>query len=401
MSRRCQIVFLLLLAALPVCIVTKEFSTEHGFLDLPMFGKTFLPQALPIVREISPPARSEYGYDGQFYAQIALSPLLTDPDLPRACDNLQFRARRIGLPTLAYFVGFGRPWWVLQAYSVLNLFFWAAMLIALARFVGFAGVRDRLLAVAILWTSGTLTSIERSLADLPSVTISFWGLLLSETQVATAGGLLALAALFRETSILSFPALVWINREHPPRRLVWLIPLLIAPVTLWFLYVRLQTPRQSLELNLFTPPFVSWWAKIAPQLTRSPTPIGELLAPIAIAIQAAYFAFRPRLGSSWWRWGVGWAMLAVVIGAPIWEEQIGYCRVLLPLTIAFNVLVYQHERNWSYRLWFLLGNLWLFERAIVCSPRWLDRTCLLWLAFECWHHWAAMRTASSATKDLV
>ena len=366
-----------------------------------MFGKTFLPQALPIVREISPPARSEYGYDGQFYAQIALSPLLTDPDLPRACDNLQFRARRIGLPTLAYFVGFGRPWWVLQAYSVLNLFFWAAMLIALARFVGFAGVRDRLLAVAILWTSGTLTSIERSLADLPSVTISFWGLLLSETQVATAGGLLALAALFRETSILSFPALVWINREHPPRRLVWLIPLLIAPVTVWFLYVRLQTPRQSLELNLFTPPFVSWWAKIAPQLTRSPTPIGELLAPIAIAIQAAYFAFRPRLGSSWWRWGVGWAMLAVVIGAPIWEEQIGYCRVLLPLTIAFNVLVYQHERNWSYRLWFLLGNLWLFERAIVCSPRWLDRTCLLWLAFECWHHWAAMRTASSATKDLV
>ncbi|MCX7422795.1 MAG: hypothetical protein NT013_25100 [Planctomycetia bacterium] len=400
MSRRCQIVFLLLLAALPVCIVTKEFSTEHGFLDLPLFGKAFLPHALPIVQEIDPPARSEHGYDGQFYAQLALSPLLTDPDLPRACDNVQFRARRIGLPMLAYAVGLGQPVWVLQAYSVLNLFFWWALLGALAHFVGFAGVRERLLAVAILWTSGTLTSVERSLADLPSMTISLCGLLLAETHVVTAGGLLAVAALFRETSALSFPALAWIDREHPPRRLAWLVPLLVAPVTLWFVYVRLQTPRHSLELNLFSFPFVGWWEKIAPQLTRRPQPLVELLAPIAIFVQVTYFALRPRLASRWWRWGCGWAALAVVVGAPIWEEQIGFCRILLPLTVAFNVLVYQHERNRHYVLWFLFGNLWLFERAIACSPRWLDRTCLIWLAFECWHHWSATKSASASAQVL-
>ncbi len=394
MSRRCQIVFLLLLATLPVCIVTKEFSTEHGFLDLPLFGKAFLPQALPIVQEINPPARSEHGYDGQFYAQLALSPLLTDPDLPRACDNVQFRARRIGLPMLAYAVGLGQPVWILQAYSVLNIFFWGALLIALARFVGFTGVRERLLAVAVLWTSGTLTSVERALADLPSMTISVWGLLLAETQMVAAGGLLAVAALFRETSVLSFPALAWIDRGHPPRRLAWLVPLLVTPVTLWFVYVRLQTPQHSLELNHFSFPFVGWWEKIAPQLTRRPQPLVELLAPIAIFVQVTYFALRPRLASPWWRWGCGWAALALVVGAPIWEEQISYCRVLLPLTVAFNVLVYQHERNRNYVLWFLFGNLWLFDRAIACSPRWLDRTCLVWLAFECWHHWSATKSAT-------
>lgn len=401
MSRRCQIVFVLLLAALPICIVTKEFSAEHGFLSLPMFGRAFLPHALPIVREINPPARSEHGYDGQFYAQIALSPLLNDPELPRACDNLQFRARRIGLPTLAHFIGLGQPAWILQAYSILNLFFWAALLIALARFTGFEGVRERLLAVSILWTSGTLISIERSLTDLPSVAISFGGLLLAETHVATACGLLALASLFRETSILSFPALVWINREHPLRRLVWLIPSLLAPVSAWFLYVRSQTPPQSLELSLLTPPIVNWWAKIGQQLIRRPTSLVELLAPIAIMVQVAYFVRHPIFSSLCWRWGVCWALLALVIGAPIWEEQFGFCRVLLPLTIAFNVLVYQHEQNWNYRWWFLLGNLWLFERAMAYSPRWLDRTSILWLAFECWHHWASTRTAASETKSLV
>lgn len=408
MSRRCQIVFLLLLAALPVCIVTKEFSTEHGFLTLPMFGNAFLPQALPIVREINPPVSSEHGYDGQFYAQIALSPRLTDPDLRRAIENLPpaqdsmgYRARRIGLPMLAYAVGLGHPAWILQAYSVLNLFFWLGMMGLLARYVGFGGIRERLLAVAILWTTGTLVSVERALTDLPSVALSMWGLLLSETHVGAAGGLLALSTLFRETSVLSFPALVWIDRDHPPRRLAWLLPVLIAPITLWLVYVRFQTPPQSSGLHLFTLPFVGWWEKMALHLSRRPMVLVELLAPIAIVLQVVYIAFRPRLTSRWWRWGAGWAVLALVVGAPIWVEQFGYCRILLPLTVAFNVLVYQHERNWSYRLWFLLGNLWLFERATVCSPRWLDRTCLLWLAFECWHHWASTRTASSAAKTLV
>lgn len=386
MSRRFQIVFVLLLAVLPICIVKKEFSAQHGFLDLPLFGKHFLPRALPAVQQLDPPARSEFGYDGQFYAQIALSPLLTDPNLPRACDNFRYRARRIGLPMLAYVAGLGHPAWILQAYSVLNVFFWLALMGALARFVGFAEFRERMLAVAILCTTGTLISIERALTDLPAATISVWGLLLAETQVVAAGGLLALAALFKETSVLSFPALAWVDQQHPPRRLAWVVPLLVSPVALWLLYVRLQTPEQAAGFGNFTLPLVGWWEKLSPQLTLKSKPGVELLAPIAIMVQVIYFCARPRLASATWRWGAGWAGLALVVGEPIWAEQYGYCRVLLPLTVAFNILVYQHERSRSYVLWLLLGNMSLFEVALANSPRWFLWTCLAWLVFEFWSH---------------
>lgn len=398
MPRRFQVVFVLLLAVLPVCIVSKEFSMQHGFLDLPLFGKAFLPQALPEVRQLDPPARSEYGYDGQLYAQIALSPLLTDPNLQQACDNFRYRARRIGLPMLAYVAGLGRPAWILQAYSVLNVFFWLALMGALARFVGFAGYRERMLAVAILWTTGTLISVERALTDLPAVTISVWGMLLAETQFIAAGGLLALTALFKETSVLSFPALAWVDRQHPPQRLVWVVPLLVSPVALWLLYVRFQTPEQAAGFRNLTLPFVGWWEKMSavmsPQLKQKPKQWVELAAPLAILVQVAYFAIRPRTASPWWRWGGGWAVLALLVGEPILAEQYGYCRILLPLTVAFNFLIHQHERSRSYVLWFLLGNMSLFHLASMRSPRWFVKTCLVWLAFECWHYWSSTRSVA-------
>jgi hypothetical protein len=406
MARRFQVVFLLLLVTLPICILIKEFSAEHGFLDRPLFGKLFIGQAMPVVREINPPARTEFGYDGQFYAQLALSPLLADPDLIRAIKNLpevpddpRFRAQRIGLPMLAYVLGLGRPAWILQMYSVLNFFFWLALLGFLGRSCGFAGVRERLLAVSILWTTGTLISVERALTDLPSVTLSVWGLWFAETQIVAAGGLLAVAALFRETSVISFPVLAWIDHEHPPRRLLWLIPLLVVPVTLWLGYVRFQIPPQLPRASLFSIPFVGWWEKIASQLTRRPQPLVELLAPLAMMVQVIYFTVRPRWTSLWWRWGIGWALLAIVVGTPIWEEQYGYCRILLPLTVAFNVLVYQHERNRSYVLWQWLGNLWLFNCALMNSPRWLDRACVAWIAFECWHQFSQRETTSPSARE--
>ncbi len=396
MSRRFQIMFLLLLAVLPACLVTKEFSTQHGFLDLPLFGTKFLPRALPEVQQLNPPARSEFGYDGQLYAQIALSPLLTDPNLPRACDNFRYRARRIGLPMLAYVAGLGQPSWILQAYAVLNIFFWLGLMGILARHVGFAGFRERLLAVAILWTTGTLISVERALTDLPAVTVSVWGMFLAETQVVAAGGLLAMAALFKETSLLSFPALAWIDRQHPPRRFAWVVPLLVSPVALWLLYVRFQTPAQAAGLGNFTLPLVGlWekmWAEMSPQLTQQPKQWVELAAPLAMLVQAAYFAIRPHTTSPWWRWGIAWAVLALLVGAPIWAEQYGYCRVLLPLTVAFNILIHRHERSRGYVMWFLLGNMSLFHLASMNSPRWFVRACLAWLTIECWHYWSHGRS---------
>lgn len=371
MTRIQQVVFLILVAILPVTLLVEQFSPKSGFLSVPHFGKAYIGQALPEVRQLDPPTRFDQGYDGQFYAQIALSPSLTHPDLPTACDNFRYRARRMGLPFTAYLIGLGNPAFILQAYSVLNIFFWLLLLGALARFVGFREFRQRLLAVAVLLATGTLTSIQLALTDLPALTISVWGILLAETHVATAGGLLALSALFKETSVLSFPTLAWIDQRHPLQRLTWMITLLVSPLILWSMYVQSQTPLQPLGLGNFSLPFLGIYDKVLYQLSHRPRTWVEFSAPIAIIVQGSYLFFFPRPASAWWRSGIGWVVLAVCAGMPIWIEHQAFSRVLLPLTIAFNFLIYHHERSHRFAWWYLLGNAGILNIAL-----------LPWIAFE-------------------
>jgi hypothetical protein len=51
------------------------------------------------------------GYDGQFYAQLAIDPLITDPAIDRALDDPPYRARRILFSWTAHLVGLGQPRW--------------------------------------------------------------------------------------------------------------------------------------------------------------------------------------------------------------------------------------------------------------------------------------------------
>ncbi|MBV6655960.1 MAG: hypothetical protein KI786_19465, partial [Mameliella sp.] len=52
--------------------------------------------------------------------------------------------------------------------------------------------------------------------------------------------------------------------------------------------------------------------------------------------------------------------LVLFLGNDIWEEQIGYTRIILPLTVAFNLLLFQYEQGRAYTIWWLLGNLGMF-----------------------------------------
>jgi hypothetical protein len=92
---------------MPVLLYGTWCTPEHGCLALIRFGENFEARALPEVRALDPPALSPWGYDGQFYAQIALDPTLQNPDLERALDSPHYRARRIGLPALAALFGLG------------------------------------------------------------------------------------------------------------------------------------------------------------------------------------------------------------------------------------------------------------------------------------------------------
>ena len=74
-------------------------------------------------------------YDGQFYAQRALDPLLRDPEVDHAMDLAPFRARRILFSWTAYLLGMGRPAWIIEAYALQNVVCWLIIAVLLTRWL--------------------------------------------------------------------------------------------------------------------------------------------------------------------------------------------------------------------------------------------------------------------------
>jgi hypothetical protein len=98
------------------------YQPDTDFTRLIAFGSRFAEQALPEVRVVPHVIlENPDGYDGQFYVQVAMDPMLRDPALQVAIDNFNYRARQILMPAVAHIVGMGRPAWVLQADTLLNV----------------------------------------------------------------------------------------------------------------------------------------------------------------------------------------------------------------------------------------------------------------------------------------
>src|SRR5262249_6289635 len=111
----------------------------------------------------------------------------------------------------------------------------------------------------------------------------------------------------------------------------------------------------------FAWPLAAWIGKWAASFEALRTESDKLLAAttllsvLALTAQAAYLIVRRRPEDAWWRAGAGYAALFLVLGGAVWEGHPGAApRVLLPLTLAFNVLCARHR----VPLWWLItGNL--------------------------------------------
>ena len=108
-ARRISVVY----AAAIVLFVTsiaKWYEPDTGLTALIKFGERLEHRRLPSVQAV--PRRiyaDSIGYDGQFYAQLAVDPLLGDPGIGVALDAPAYRARRILFSWTAYLAGLGRP----------------------------------------------------------------------------------------------------------------------------------------------------------------------------------------------------------------------------------------------------------------------------------------------------
>ncbi len=307
--------------------------------------------------------RDTGGYDGLYYAQIAYHPSLTSPELAPAMDSLAYRARRILPPLLAWTLAAGNPDWIVHIYSLLNVAAWLALALILWRLLAVDSVRGWLAWAGVLFSAGALSSVRLALTDLVALAILAGALLAAERgRRGWALGSLAAAGLARESSLLTLTGLVerpWFSRRNLFRAIV-----AVAPLAAWVLYVNWWVSGTSNGLYNFTWPvtgYIGKWAGLVSGLRFESERLAvwtTVLATIGLTVQAAYFLVHRRPDDRWWRIGLGYTALLLLLGAPVWEGYPGAAtRVLLPLNLAFNVLAH---RSRAALAWLLAGNLTVF-----------------------------------------
>jgi hypothetical protein len=78
-------------------------------------------------------------------------------------------------------------------------------------------------------------------------------------------------------------------------------------------------------------------------------------ALVSLTVQAGYLVARAEPRNPWWRLGIAYAALLVSISVPVWEGDPGAAtRTILPMTLAFNMLLPSTRSFWP---WLLAGNL--------------------------------------------
>ncbi len=368
----------LLCMALFLAAIARFYIPPTGFSSLIAIGAKLDSHAVTALRDVPHYVYEDsWGYDGSYYVQIALHPLLDEPALAGAIDNLPYRAKRILLSWLAWGLGAGQPEWIVQAYALLNVVSWLGLATLLWRWFPPNSLDNFLRWAGVMFSHGVCMSVRDSLADGPSLLLVAVAVMLVEKGRRNAGTmLLAVATLGKETSLLAVPALLRGKKKTGWRRAIGLAVrsvLVALPLLAWMIYVRWRVgPVGDAGLGNFALPLTGWlgkWSDTVADLRRpgfSWSHLATLLAVIALTVQCAFVGLRWRPTEIWWRVGAPFAALLVLLGQPVWEGAPGAVfRVLLPLTLAFNVLV-PRGRRWLPLL--LVGNLSVMTGLAELSP---------------------------------
>ena len=303
--------------------------------------------------------RESGGYDGLYYAQIAYHPSLTAAELARAVDTIPYRARRILAPLLAWVIALGNPAWIVHVYSLLNVAAWLLLGAWLWSLFRVGDVRGWIAWAGLLFSAGALYSVRLALPDLVALTILAGAMLaLERGRRGAALGALAAAGLTRETSLLALPGFwerPWLSKRNAAGTIF-----AAAPLAAWIAYIRWRVGPGGAGTRNFAWPLVAWiekWTATFAALSTGADLLvwATLLATVGLTVQAAFFLARPRWQDRWWRIGAAFAALFLFLGSAVWEGLPGAStRVLLPLNLAFNVLVL---RTRAPLWWLLAGNL--------------------------------------------
>ncbi|HVS51220.1 MAG TPA: hypothetical protein VHD62_02600 [Opitutaceae bacterium] len=348
----------LAIAFVVVCFALR-WDGSTGFTSLMRFGEKNVERRLPALQTLPVANARAYGYDGQFYAQLAVEPHVTNPDLVRALDKPSYRARRILLPLVAHALGGGRPWLVLQVYALLNLAAWLWLAAVLWRLLPPGDWRANAAWLAILLGVGALDSVRLGLTDLPAALFLVLAVRAMELGRSARAALWSLGAGFtREVSLLGLAVL----RRHEKRRTLALRLAVALPVLAWCAWLAWRLPGPLGNEGNIDFPAVAFARALARNFsliasgTIDPQRVFGILGGLGLAAQTIFVAGRARAfaGDVWLRLALPFAALFWLIGADPWLDYRAVARDCLPLTIAFNVL--WARRAGAHPLW-LFANI--------------------------------------------
>jgi hypothetical protein len=345
-----------------------------GFTYLVKFGQLESSRYLPELKAVNHyEIEGTHGYDGQFYAQIAMHPQLGDPALRDAVDGVVYRARRILFCWTAYALALGDPVRALHIYAVQNIVAWLALAALLWRWFPATSWSNFLRWAGVLFSVGLVGSVNGALTDGPSLLLIAAGAALAEAgRPWWSAALLGLSGLGKETNVLAGAALA--PKEGAEVR-AWMkavgrLALVALPLAIWL--VTLKTwlgEAMDAGARNFAPPLVAYagkWREVAHEFAVPNAAHGSVLVMVALTVQFLFFALRPRWRELWWRIGAAYAGLMAVLGAAVWEGYPGAAaRVLLPMTLAFNIAVPRGARWWAV---LLLGNASVLLVPDVMTP---------------------------------
>ncbi len=351
----------------------------QGFTYMILFGTKEHARYLPELKAVNHYERDDSpGYDSQWYAQIAMHPNLGDPALRKAVDSLPYRARRILFIWLAWVLGGGDPARALNVYAAQNIVCWFILAALLLRWFPPINWGNCFRWMAVLYSFGLIFSVAGALLDGPALLLTVVAMMLLESGRPWTGAVvMGLCGLGKDTSILCGAALRPPELRRPRTWAPWLAQeaLVLLPLAAWMVCLRLWLGSgDDVGARNFARPFAGLVNKLQdtlagllaggypnPEVTRL-----DLLVFIGLLAQFFFFVLRRRWHEPWWRVGACYAVLMVFLGDAVWENYPSAAsRVLLPMTLAFNILV---PRKGLWPILLVAGNLGVIGSADLLRP---------------------------------
>jgi hypothetical protein len=354
-SRHRRLGFTLLAAACAAALCAGAYRPGAGLTRFIGFSTAWHDRELPAVQAVPHVDDPRGGYDGRFYAQLAIDPLVRDPATERALDTPILRAHRILLSWTAWAVGLGRTNWILEVYALQNVAAWIALAWLLQRWISIVSVRAFALWAGTLASYGVLASVTNGLVDLPSALLVAIAIVLVEQDRRLAAAIVAgLAGLARETSLLVGVAFLAKGWRAERRTAIRDAAIAIAPLLAWYAYL-LSTHhwRAVSGAGNVGLPFVGvvWKVQsIAAMVARTGVDaraivtIAGLSGFIVQGIVALDACRRTVTRTPWALVAAACFAFALCMQIAPWGETPGaYLRIVLPLAIGANVVLAQRR----------------------------------------------------------